>query len=157
MLIRVSLFRDRGKLGRLVLLEDAGTLLAGPFPALGLSDLNAARAAGNPNRDPLKRMGHTPTGVYSGFRSAPLKPEGTYGKYQVIRLEPVSGAALQAHMNGRRGILIHGGRPRFDGSLRGTYGCIRVSDEHMLTLLKAIGDEEKVRVEVNEIATEKVQ
>lgn len=52
----------------------------------------------------------------------------TYGTYPSVLLDPISGDALTAKHNGRAGLMIHGGAPALDGSLRSTFGCIRVSE-----------------------------
>lgn len=134
-----------------------GFLVCGDFgcPCYLKADNAAARRSGNASRDPLKRNGDTPLGVYWGVLEGPWEPIRSYGPYQVIALAPIGGDALIAHKAGRRGLAIHGGAPAADGrSFRPTHGCVRVRNHDMrllLDLLKASGDR-KHEVEIVEMA-----
>jgi hypothetical protein len=104
------------------------------------ADTTAAKKAGNPNRDPLRRFGDTPTGRY-GVKIGPvLPPLRSYGPNPVIRLSALSGQALDAtHLYKRSGIDLHGGDLAADGvSLRPTDGCIRVANEDQAEILRRV-------------------
>jgi hypothetical protein len=94
---------------------------------LGKSDNTRARAAGNPSRDPRNPFGDFPLGTYRGVVSSELwYPLRSYGAEPPVMLSPVSGDALEAYRNGRRGLAIHSGDLR-KGRLRVTHGCLRVT------------------------------
>jgi lipoprotein-anchoring transpeptidase ErfK/SrfK len=127
MRIEITLPRNRWKLGVLRLLDGENELMQ--CPAYGKSDSIAAANSGNPSRDPIKRNGDTPAGEYRGtVEPRAMEPERSYGKWPPIRLNPTGGQASQAHQNGRRGLLIHGGHLDKLGRLRATNGCLRVRD-----------------------------
>ena len=106
-----------------------------------------AKERGNESRDPLKPFGDIPTGEY-GARviSAGSKK---YGPHERIDLHiAVSGDAVIAlgektedGSGGRYGLLIHGGPLNAAGKLRPTYGCARLRDEDMRTLLDFVKKE----------------
>jgi hypothetical protein len=151
MRIEITLPRNRWHLGTLRLLDGEVQRLS--CPCYSKSDSIAAAQAGNPTRDPFRRNGDTPTGRYRGtVERRVMEPERSYGKWPPIRLHPVSGDALTAHNNGRRGLLIHGGHPNNNGNLRATNGCIRIADKHqneLLSLLRAAGLSE-IPIEIKE-------
>lgn len=134
--IEIVLPKDRSKYGGLTVSAVA------TFRCLGKADNAAAKRQGNPQRDPLKQYGDTPTGVYIGTLGVTYKGR-TYGEFPVIMLSPVSGDALRAQdKGGRSGLWIHGGDPR-NGELRPTHGCVRVDDSTqkiLVELLKASGN-----------------
>lgn len=135
MRIEINLPANRNLPGWLRILDATGASLFG-CACLGKADNLEARRRGNPNRDPLKPYGDTPLGQWRGRISPkPMADTRTYGIHPVIMLTPVGGDALAAHDLGRRGIWIHGGALRI-GSLRPTYGCIRVANEHMAAILE---------------------
>lgn len=140
MVIQVRLPRDRRQLGTLTLLDADGEIVFGPVPCLGKADNVVAARALNPRRDPLRAMGDTPTGSYRAMLAGPLSGAHMFGPHRVVRLEPTAGAALVAHQNGRRGLLIHGGAPGAGGALRPTYGCIRLADAHQSELVGTLAD-----------------
>jgi len=153
-LIDVQLPRDRTQTGSLSVSDDAGTALAGPFDALGKADNAAAKARGNPTRDPTRSFGDTPTGGYRGFVNHLTRTpanDRTYGPQAIITLDPTSGQAKIAKTNGRFGLLIHGGDLNAAGRLRPTFGCVRLSNPSMKKLLAAIPDGEKIEVSVKEV------
>lgn len=136
MKINIRLFRDRAKYG--ILTAWRGDLMTGPVRCLGKADNLAAKRKGNPDRNPLKQYGDTPTGTYTGTLGTAHLPASTYGPHPVIMLTPKSGDALKAHMEGgRRGLWIHGGDAR-NGELRPTFGCIRVDNATQKTLTNAL-------------------
>lgn len=137
-MIRVVLPQNRRLPGELTATFDGVT--HGPFRCLGKADNGKARSSGNPTRDPLKVNGDTPTGSYIATIGEVYGGK-TYGPHPVIRLEPVSGDALKAKQNGRKGLLNHSGTTR-DGQLRPTFGCIRDDDdtqEKLVNLIQAHG------------------
>ena len=96
------------------------------------ADADGSEAAkhGNPSEDSTKPFGDHPFGGYAvtdvRWSSTP-KQHQMYGPVR-LSLDPVAGDALVAKQNGRTGLAIHGG-PTRDGSLRATFGCLRVDDE----------------------------
>jgi hypothetical protein len=109
---------------------------------LGKADNQEAARRGNPTRDPTKPFGDTPTGSYHAhpFRwptAPPLADRKKYGPHGWIAIDPQSGQALTAKINGRHGLLIHSGELRA-GNLRPTFGCVRVTDEAMKKLLDLV-------------------
>ena len=142
---------DRREPGTLEALGAAG-IEAGPWRCYGKADTQAAAEHGNLSRDPTRPFGDHPCGMY---RLAAVhtfgEPSRTYGPAW-ISLEPLSGDAGQARINGRYGLLIHGGALR-DGLLRPTHGCLRVDDSTVLELLdlwavRAIGPGTVYRAEL---------
>lgn len=161
--IRVTLPRDRTKLGELSVYGADGLVILGPgVPALGCSDEEFATLNGNPTRNPLKRGGDTPYGSYSVKvdRFTPPVSETnfhSYGAYGVLQLTPVSGDALMAAGNGRSGICLHGGVPnpaytQWQG-MRPTHGCVRAFDATVLTLMTEIAANSDDNVICNVIPT----
>ena len=139
--IRVSLPSNRSYYGQLTLLDDQGITLSGPFAVLGRADAKTAADQGNPGRSTILPYGDTPTGDFrvDGFQQAgdqdDIQRHGPYGK---IKLTPISGEAKLAKDNGRTGLQIHGGVLSSAGALRPTNGCLRLTNDDMLTLLTAI-------------------
>lgn len=153
-LISVQLLKDRTQIGSLSVADDAGTALAGPFDAFGKADNAAAKARGNASRDPTRSFGDTPTGRYRGFVNNLARTpanDRTYGPQSIISLDPVSGQAKVAKTNGRFGLLIHGGDLNAAGKLRPTFGCVRLSNASMKSMLKAIPAGEQIDVSVAEV------
>lgn len=152
--ILVTLPKNRARLGLTGVLDGGYNHVTGPFPCLGKSDNAAAARAGNPQRDPLGRNGDTPTGTYRATLAPLHNPTParlrTFGAHPRLLLTPIGGPALQAHRNGRRGLMIHGGALGPGGVLRPTHGCVRLSDDHMAALLRAVQNELPVMCEVEE-------
>ena len=96
----------------------------------------------------LKGM-DTPTGEYLGTLAA-WEPAETYGPERVIKLDAVSGNALQAEKLGRSGLAIHGGRDQ--AILWSTEGCIRVFDRDMRRINEFMAKRKlnQIKVEVKE-------
>lgn len=127
--ILIKLRRDRELLGSLMIGEES-------WPCLAKSDNQAARARKNPQRNPLYSHGDTPTGKYEwAFEKEPWEPRQAYGPYPPIRLLPIDGQALLAARNGRSGFAIHGGRRTEDGTLKPTWGCVRVAEKDMEAII----------------------
>lgn len=141
--INVRLPVKRTFLGILTLTDSAGDVAAGPFPALGKADDGTAKEKGNATASPTLPFGDTPSGSY---RFVLIMETGdttkhtaySYGPHGAIVMDPLSGDALTAKQNGRKGLLIHGGAPSKKGGLRRTNGCIRLSNADMKSLLDAV-------------------
>lgn len=160
MQIKVTLSRDRRQLGRLRLLE--GDIERFSCLCYSKADSLEASRQGNPSRDPTRRNGDTPTGKYEGIIDPPRLPTDEakrlawlrkFGKWQAIRLSPISGDALTAHSNGRRGLLIHGGNLSPHGSLLETSHGLRIEDKDQMTLVQLLkkANAQTVSVEIEEI------
>lgn len=138
-MIRITLPRDRWRLGTLQVEDVAGHLVAGPFPCYGKADNAEALAHGNPSRAPTRPYGDHPLGIYriTEFREH-YKDFGPW----FILLEPTAGPALVAARNGRSGLAIHGGPLNAEGRLRPTFGCVRVHDATLLAIRSflSVGD-----------------
>jgi hypothetical protein len=141
--IEIRLPSDRNKVGTIVLRDSEGRVIAGPYPAIGRASPGFRPGQDpNPSRDPLQPYGHTPTGTYY-FRDTVPSGAGTkwnpesYGRSGVVRLWPRSGEANEAAENGRTGIHIHS-RANDNGVLKGTSGCVRVTEADMANLVASI-------------------
>lgn len=138
--LEVRLPSDRHQPGEIVLRNDEGNVVGGPFPIIGRASPNFGDEPDpNPSRDPLRRYGHTPMGeywIYDVQRSGPgtIWPESSYGRVGVIRLIPLSGDAARAQENGRTGIHIHA-RANDNGVLIGTGGCLRMREKDLERLI----------------------
>lgn len=143
--IHVALDGDRQNTGFIMVIDDRGTPLAGPFRVLGRADGATAAGKRNPDRTPTRPYGDTPTGQYS-VPEGGVFPTGNGTNYQersfgtngAIRMEGVDGDALIAAENGRTGLLIHGGDLNAAGRLRPTYGCLRVRNDAMRAIMNAL-------------------
>lgn len=152
MRIAALLPKDRTKPGTLLLLADSGAQLLAA-PCLGKSDNQKAADNGNPTRDPTRPWGDTPTGMYRSAKVRRFDPEHvTLGPY-AIKLDGVSGQALEAVKGGRTELYIHATRTndagRGEDRLIPTYGCLRLEDDDMKALVAAIGDT-TVEIEIAE-------
>jgi hypothetical protein len=138
--IVVNLPADRSGYGTLQLLDGDGVGVAGPFGVLGMADQKTAEKRNNKDRSPILPFGDTPAGSYrvAGFvPSIGDDDRSRHGPNGKILLDPTSGDASLAKTNGRKFLEIHGGDLR-NGQLRPTNGCLRLTNEDMLTLLTAI-------------------
>jgi hypothetical protein len=128
MRVLVEVDGRRKRLGWLTAFLDDGSRL-GPVEVCLTADEEAARAAGNPERDPLRPKGHAPLGGYRlrEVRSVPDASQDEYGRHSLV-FEPRSGEALQAESFGRLALALHGGALGDDGRLRPTDGGLRVED-----------------------------
>ena len=147
---------NRELLGTLDLTDENGEVLLGPLECLARSDEAYAVACGNPSRNPLLKGGDLPTGKWLGTPKHFTPPvtesvNHSYGPYGYIALSAMSGDCLEAQANGRAGLWCHGGdlNPKYTewGGRRPTFGCLRLSNNDMYQLLKAVG-ENQVNVEV---------
>lgn len=125
---------DRAQQGKLQAF--VGQSMVGEWPCLGKADNAKAKASGNPDRNPLKQFGDTPTGTWKVRVGVGQTDIATYGPLAPFTLWPSGGQALASHApsNRRTGIWIHGGALNKAGGLRPTYGCIRVHDATMEAL-----------------------
>lgn len=160
--IKVSLLRDRTKLGTVLAMDEDGQILAGPFPCLAISDNAAAVSAGNPRHDPLKTDGDLPTGTYRCVIIAPGLPTHSYGPGKRIMLTGIAGDALTVSkpdaVSGkpiRSGLLDHGGdlNPAYTWwqGLRPTHGCLRLKNEDMAVLVAAVEGSVEIEQVVEEV------
>lgn len=133
--IEIRLPANRALTGTLRIIDEAGVVLFS-CPCLGKADNARARAENNPTRDPLRRFGDTPLGLWRARIGRKMADTRTYGIHRVITLEGLGGDALRACQNGRSGIWAHGGALDLLRRLRPTFGCIRVADDHMAAILK---------------------
>lgn len=147
--IRVDLPADRTRTGTLKVVDPiTGLTLFGPVPVLGRAARNRATEEGNPSGDPLLPFGDTPVGGYNVVRivangTGTTRPVANFGESGSIVLDPTSGDARQAEINGRTGLLIHAGRHAFSSvvdarALKPTNGCLRMLDWHLAELIKVI-------------------
>lgn len=151
--IKVTLHKDRTKLGSGVVIHESGNVLCGPFPCLGISDNAAAIMAGNPTHDQLHTDGDHPTGTYRCTIIPPGLPTHSYGPGRRIMLVGIAGNALAA-MAHRSGLLDHGGDlnpayTQWDG-LRPTHGCIRWKNEDIATICTTCTAFDEIYQEVTE-------
>ena len=160
--IEIVLASDRNRVGRLILKDDAGRKLAGPYSVCGRANDFAASEHRNPTRSPLQPYGDTPTGEYR-MRGIVRTGRGTaydaskFGKFGMIVLEPVRGQAAIADQNGRHVLVIHAGTPNpASRLLYATNGSVRMYDDDLRELIEAAWGESSVVCkisETNEFAT----
>lgn len=152
----VELVANRGCCGGISLINAAGRRLRGPFPVAARSSDNLAAANGNAQRDPLLRFGDTPTGSYVIRRivksgKGTKFPASRFGPHGLIVMQPVSGDAACADANGRFHFLIIGGDLSSDKKLRSTAGSLRLRNDHMRSLMKAVTQRSNLRCEIVEV------
>jgi hypothetical protein len=132
--------KDRLRPGHFFVLEGDSYIL-GPEWCRREADKPPAAAHGNAEQDSPRSRGDHAEGVYRVIEVLEMggADRDTYGPF-FIKLEPLDGAAaaaLKAKQAGRTGIGIHGGNPghsRTPNNLRGTYGCLMVSDDVVAVL-----------------------
>lgn len=125
MKLLVTLPPNRAYSGYFLATDDDGVLLASGR-CLGKSDNGQAARHNNPDRDPTKEYGDTPTGDYHPTKAVMWAFENKFGKGW-IPIDGATGQAMAAMEGGRSGLAIHAGRMYSDGRLTPTYGCVRVS------------------------------
>jgi hypothetical protein len=130
-LLRSRLYLDRRIEGRFWV-EDAddGRVLLAEQRCRGEADNATAARHDNVIEDPTRVGGDHPAGTYRvaravSFHESDRQHWTTYGPW-FFALEPVAGEALVAAEYGRSGIGLHGGAPGPGGTLRETFGCLRV-------------------------------
>lgn len=134
----ITLPKNRAEVGTLEVINIAGHRVF-TCDARGKADNAKAKSENNPDRDPTKPWGDTPTGAWASCRVTRFKGRTTLGMgwIKLPAAHAVSGDAVQAKINGRTGLGIHAGRG--NGSLMATYGCVRVFDRDW-TALEALLD-----------------
>lgn len=144
----IVLTSNRRYAGFFTLIDSEGVLvLAGR--ALGKADNGRAATEGNPTRQSTLPYGDTPTGDYKPAHVVKIDPPHRRVGKHWIPISGKSGDALQALVEGRKGLGIHAGRLDTDGRLVPTYGCVRMSDRDFDQLVLALGDSE-VSITVSE-------
>lgn len=149
MIITATLPIDRTKLGS-ILVKDKFNQSVLSTDCLGLSDEAFAASFNNPDKNPFKMGGNTPYGSYKGiielFKNPTEQDIHSYGPDGLIHLNAISGDAAiacgpfnkQTGLGGRSGICLHGGVLNLLytqwKSLRPTHGCIRVTNEILLSI-----------------------
>lgn len=127
--IRISFSSNRAQFGTLTLYNASGT------SQMSISCLGKSAYGYNM----YTTNGDTPTGTYTGYLYGPVPPESSYGPYQVVAMDGVSGVIVSS---GRSGIWIHGGDAASTGAstypLRPTYGCVRISNSNQSILQTTI-------------------
>lgn len=123
----VRLPTDRTQPGEVELFDDEGSLLLGPFRCRGKADSAEAGKHGNPSRDSEAPFGDHPSGL-SKIISVEHKDPAHFGP-AFFRLQAIAGDALDGQRRGRDGMGMHGGLPMTDGSLRATFGCLRIDND----------------------------
>lgn len=137
MLLRSKLPLNRYNSGTLVVEDDDGSVILGPYPCRGKADNQDALAHSNPDRDPTRPYGDHPYGTYAVVAvQLDKQPARSYGSAFLL-LDPQSGDALSAKKKGRTGLAIHGGDLGQGGSLRATQGCLRTTNT-AVTLIAAL-------------------
>jgi hypothetical protein len=152
----VELSPNRDRCGGISLIDENGRKVRGPFPVAARSSDNIALTNGNPQRDTLLRFGDTPTGGYLVRRilksgSGTKFPTSRFGPHGLIVMEPVAGDAACADANGRFHFLIIGGDLSSDRKLRSTAGSLRLRNDHLRSLIKALARRSDVRCEITEV------
>lgn len=129
MKLRSLLPRNRELPGDFWIDGSDGTCIFGPVRCRGEADNSGAAAHGNVIEDPTKSYGDHPSGLYRIAKVVwdPTPPR-SYGPCFML-LDPKDGEALKAKQNGRSGIGIHGGDLAGDGTLRVTFGCLRLDND----------------------------
>jgi hypothetical protein len=130
MRLRASLHDDpaAGRLGILEVLDATGRVLYGPLRVRGEADNAAAAAHGNPGEDPTGPFGDHPFGTSEIIAVKSFWPPDPHYGTAFLVLEPRAGQILEAYRRGRTGIGIHDGSQMPDGSLRATFGCLRLPE-----------------------------
>src|SRR3954453_23524190 len=110
--ISVVLAPDRSRPGTLLALDAHGTVLSGPWPAIGRANEQFAARQGNPARTRTLPFGDVPTGAYelSGNSSTPAASEAALGRFGALEFSPLDGEAAAAEAAGRTVLLLQGGR-----------------------------------------------
>ena len=112
-----------------------------------LSQIAAAR--GNPDCDPLRAWGHSPTGTYRliNSRASAADLAGEYGAH-VLLFEPESGAALSAQAAGRVGLLVYGGPAGQDKRMRRTQGGVRLDNKMLQAVIGEAAHDDEIMLTI---------
>ncbi|WP_313233801.1 L,D-transpeptidase [Tissierella praeacuta] len=123
--IKVSLYKDRNKVGNYYLYNAGGDLIQSGS-ALGRSASNESMST---------RNGNTPIGNYTGYLGAVQNDTAAYGPYKVVVMEGDNNYYVPRY---RDGIWIHGGRSQ--STLQPTNGCVRIFNTDQKKLQDNITD-----------------
>lgn len=113
--LRVRLSADRRLEGTAEILDAEGAVLASGW-AIGAVWHDLAKAAGNPDADPLLPFGDVPAGRYALARAATdaepaeVPPGEDVGAIRPMLFVATDGPALRAHAAGRLRLAVHAGR-----------------------------------------------
>lgn len=129
-IIETRIQEDRNIPGTITVKKDGEVLFE--RRCRGEADNTYARQHDNPDEDPTKIGGDHPEGQYK--ITAILRFDKEHPKYRTygpafLAITGIDGEAYLAHLQGRRGLAIHGGKLDAQGNLRATFGCLRVDDE----------------------------
>lgn len=139
----VSVMVSRRACGALRAVDAEGRdLLGAAVPVAARADDGLASRHGNPGRDVLRPYGDPPYGTYQLIAidrlvSAPDALRDELGDCQLL-FEPSEGDAAKAEAGGRLLLSLHGGRLGSDNELRATAGGLRVRDDDLGKLLRAM-------------------
>jgi hypothetical protein len=155
--LKIQLPTNRNYVGRLLALDSAGRVLAGPFPIAGRASDAIAAEHGNLTRATTLPFGDPPVGSYRFVGVADTGPGTRYrsdlfGDLAAVVLCGRDGHAALADANGRFEFLIHGGPLSQDGRLRATTGHFRISDPHLLQVTALIKQATTVSCTCEEVA-----
>lgn len=141
MKLTIRLPTDRALLGTALLAGDDGAVLLSGMDARGKADSSIAELHKNPTRDPKMPYGDSPYGIWHGCKVVKIAPpKNGVGDAWIPLDRPFSGDAVQAHINGRKGLGVHAGRGNH--ALVSTKGCVRMRDSDFKGLCGAIGTRE---------------
>lgn len=153
MKILIHLSADLARPSSIEVREDDGTVCITSRPCLTVVDRASAKRR-NATFDPLYRYGDMPAGTYQMAGWLTSDGGADYGPHGAIKLEPISGQALEAQKNGREGLVIHGGGlamnadyPKWNG-LRPTHSGVRCYDKTMLEIGLALLNRSETSCEV---------
>lgn len=122
--------------------DDNGLALIPEVRCRGEADNANAAQANNVIEDPTRVGGDHPAGVYHitkavSFHASDAVHFASYGPWFFL-LDPIGGEALQAKINGRTGLGLHGGALGVGMSLRATFGCLRLDNMTVIHLASLI-------------------
>ncbi len=152
--INIIVPKDRRSEGLLVFFDNTGIIMKSYALAMGTTNNAIFIPEGK---------GSTPKGLWSSWHEKVHIGETSYGDYGLIKVAGLSGDAKTATEKGRAGIAIHCGHTNGnakgiyndDGSLMFTYGCIRVYNSDMKTLVEKYNEVQnrgnKINVYVEEV------
>src|SRR6185436_5829274 len=131
-------------------------LLGGSISVAARADDALARGHGNPSRDVARPYGDPPCGTYvliaiDSLAGAPESLREETGNWQLL-FEPSEGDAARAEAGGRLLLGLHGGRLGADNELRATAGGLRLRDDDLEKLLRAMAGVTEWGLEVREEA-----
>lgn len=132
---------DREAEGQFSVLDDEGHCVLGPVRCRGEADDAEEARHGTPDDDSIGVFGDHPFGKSRLTAIEQNKqPVRSYGRF-FFRLFPLTGEAKAGWKAGRRGLGLHGGDLGLDGTLRPTFGCLRLDNETCEALAKLLAPE----------------